>query len=216
MERCLEWPLLLVSKDLASLLRWNWCFLETNTSQVMSHIRSHWFCSNIWARDMRLPGTVPSTPWQFLLIGESVIANSPGLARWNPSLSPYETPTDLGLMMSLDLLRCDVARDWLLTSAHDQRHFALINRVKPGSFGLSAGGMTTASPTTKSSPRWMSANPPNKKLNSVGIDQTDVVDGMIMIKFPKVRDDFVLNQSNRINFWIHTEEFSRCHWNILG
>ena len=123
MERCLEWPLLLVSKDLASLLRWNWCFLETNISQVMSHIRSHWFCSNIWARDMRLLGTVPSTPWQFLLIGESVIANSPGLARWNPSLSPYETPTDLGLMMSLDLLRCDVARDWLLTSAHDQRRF---------------------------------------------------------------------------------------------
>ena len=57
----------------------------------------------------------------------------------------------------------------------------------------------------------MSANPPKKKLNSVGIDQTDVVDGMIMIKFPKARDDFALNPSNRINFWIHTEEFSRCH-----
>ena len=41
----------------------------------------------------------------------------------------------------------------------------------------------------------MSANPPKKKLNSVGIDQTDVVDGMIMIKFPKARDDFALNRA---------------------
>ena len=140
MERCLGWPLLLVSKKSRFPAQMEWCFLETNTSQVMSHIRSHWFCSNIWARDMRLPGTVPSTPWQFWLIGESVIANSPGLARWNPSLSPYETPLTLGWWWAL--ICCVVTLlgigCWPQPMIKDA--FALINRVITGAFGLRAGG----------------------------------------------------------------------------